>query len=104
MNCTGPQLHFSETGLPLFDNLLSKGLVQTDELDMGIQVDDDFAALTSDGSSSRQIYAIGPLLRGSLWETTAVPELRNQAMRVAETLLQQAPTPVAEEELIEYYI
>ncbi len=53
---------------------------------MGIQVDDDFAAIGSDGRASRRLFALGPLLRGSLWETTAVPELRGQAMRVAEAL------------------
>ena len=29
--------------------------------------------------------ALGPLLRWTLWETIAVPELRSQARRVAET-------------------
>ncbi len=104
INCTGPQAHFSQTGLPLFDNLLSKGLVSTDDLDMGIEVDDDFATLNEDGEASTLLYAIGPLLKGSLWETTAVPELRGQAMRVAETLLQREPTPVDQGDLIEYYI
>lgn len=104
INCTGPQLRFSETGLPLFDNLLRKGLVISDELDMGIQVDDDFAAIGEKGQSSNTLFAIGPLLRGSLWETTAVPELRRQAMRVAEVLLEREPAAVQEELIIEYYI
>lgn len=30
---------------------------------------------------------LGPLLKGTYWETVAVPELRGQARRVAETVL-----------------
>jgi uncharacterized NAD(P)/FAD-binding protein YdhS len=87
VNCTGPQTRFSATETPLFRNLLARGLVCPDELDMGIQADADFAAIDADGRRSPYLYAIGPLLRGTLWETTAVPELRGQAMRVAQTLL-----------------
>jgi uncharacterized NAD(P)/FAD-binding protein YdhS len=104
INCTGPQSRFSQTGLPLFDDLLHKGLVCCDELDMGIRVDDDFAVIGRNEKPSALMYAIGPLLKGSLWETTAVPELRGQAMRVAETLLQREPAPVEEADVIEYYI
>ena len=104
INCTGPQLRFTQASLPLFDQLLSKGLVTADELDMGIRVDDRFAAIQSDGMASSVLFAIGPLLRGSLWETTAVPELRVQAMRVAESMLEREPTAVQEHDVIEYYI
>lgn len=95
VNCTGPQAGFSSHPDRLFQNLMERGLVQSDGLDMGIEVDDDFAAKGRDGRRSF-LYALGPLLRGSLWETTAVPELRGQAMRVAQLLLQDlhsAPVP-----------
>jgi uncharacterized NAD(P)/FAD-binding protein YdhS len=89
VNCTGPQAGFSGTD-QLFKNLLERGLVRSDGLDMGIEVDADFAAVERDGRRSKFLYALGPLLRGTLWETTAVPELRGQAMRVAQLLLQNA--------------
>tara|TARA_B100000700_G_C14222458_1_gene479894 strand:+ start:148 stop:336 length:189 start_codon:yes stop_codon:yes gene_type:complete len=50
------------------------------------------------------LFAIGPPLRGTLWETTAVPQLRSQAMRVAQLMLNQMPTTVGEEFVIEYRI
>ena len=53
INCTGPQPRFSQADVPLFDKLLEKGLVCNDELDMGIEVDEDFAAIEADGTSSR---------------------------------------------------
>jgi uncharacterized NAD(P)/FAD-binding protein YdhS len=65
-----------------------------------------------DGSRSRLLFAIGPLLRGTLWESIAVPELRSQALHVAETLLdelspERTPTlRLAPEEpaVVEYWI
>jgi uncharacterized NAD(P)/FAD-binding protein YdhS len=95
VNCTGPRAGFSSGPGPLFERLLGRGLVRADGLDMGIEVDADFAAVGRDGRRSAFLYALGPLLRGSLWETTAVPELRGQAMRVAQLLLRDVhPTPV----------
>jgi uncharacterized NAD(P)/FAD-binding protein YdhS len=95
INCTGPQASFSSTTDQLFKNLLRRGLVRVDRLDMGIEVNADFVAMGHNGERSEFLSALGPLLRGSLWETTAVPELRAQAMRVAQFLLQEThPTAV----------
>jgi uncharacterized NAD(P)/FAD-binding protein YdhS len=112
VNCTGPMTNFSSATEPLFKSLLERGLVHIDELDMGIAVDADFTAIERDGRRSRLLLAIGPLLKGTLWETTAVPELRGQAMRVAQTLLQDLhPTPIPQitltptsVDVVEYYI
>jgi uncharacterized NAD(P)/FAD-binding protein YdhS len=103
INCTGPQARISQTDSPLLGNLLHKGLIRSDELDMGLDVNDDLQAVNADGEASGIIYAIGPLLKGTLWETTAVPELRGQAMAIAQSILQQqAQTP--QEHVIEYCI
>ena len=58
-------------------------------MDMGVRVDADHTVIDQDGRRSEILLALGPLLRGTLWETIAVPELRGQARRVAETLLDQ---------------
>jgi uncharacterized NAD(P)/FAD-binding protein YdhS len=112
VNCTGPQASFSAAAEPLFKSLLERGLVRADGLDMGIEVDADFAALERDDGRSSFLFALGPLLKGTLWETTAVPEIRGQAMRVAQILLQDLdPKRVPQAEIaptfadvIEYYI
>ena len=104
INCTGPQLRFSQSPVPLSQSLIQEQLAAVDEMDMGLKVDDNFGVLEPDGSSTGRLFAIGPVLRGSLWETTAVPELRVQAMRLAEHLLQREPTGVAQDEVLEYYI
>jgi uncharacterized NAD(P)/FAD-binding protein YdhS len=110
VNCTGPCPGFSATTDPLFRNLLGRGLVRADGLDMGIEADADFGVVGRNGVRSAGLYALGPLLKGSLWETTAVPELRGQAMRVAQLLLQdvhQTPQPAVTPttaDVIEYCI
>lgn len=113
INCTGPNAAFSGTEVPLFQNLLKRGLIRPDELDMGIEVGADFAVTDAGGDKSDFLYAIGPLMKGMLWETTAVPELRGQAMRVAQLMLDDVVTPasdhdyrfsVEEEHVLEYYI
>jgi len=111
INCTGPQARFSTTDVPLCQNLLRRGLVRPDELDMGIEVDEDLAVIGRDGRPSGCLFALGPLLKGTLWETTAVPELRGQAMQLARVLLADEMAAgdedrfrVLEEAVIEYYI
>jgi uncharacterized NAD(P)/FAD-binding protein YdhS len=113
INCTGPCAGFSRTTVPLFQNLLKRGLVRPDELDMGIDVGTDLAVIDQEGRHSEYLFAIGPLMKGTLWESTAVPELRGQAMRVAQLMLEDVVTAepghdyrfsVEEEHVIEYYI
>jgi uncharacterized membrane protein len=38
------------------------------------------------------LFALGPLRRGVLWESIAMPEIRDQAARLAVHLLQRVPT------------
>jgi uncharacterized NAD(P)/FAD-binding protein YdhS len=110
VNCTGPRESLNDAPEGLFQKLLERGLVRPDELDMGIEVTPDFAVVDDQGRPSDFLFAIGPLLKGTLWETTAVPELRAQAHQVAKALLaddrwhrpdwaQETP-----ENLVEYYI
>lgn len=105
INATGPQTRFTGTRSVLLQNILRRGLIAPDEMDMGVRVDADHTAVLPDGTRSRLLFALGPLLRGTLWETIAVPELRGQARRVAETLLGQ-PSNAAEEApvMMEYMI
>jgi uncharacterized NAD(P)/FAD-binding protein YdhS len=111
VNCTGPLASFRASPLPLFQNLIARGLVRPDAPDMGIDVAADFAVFDRDGNRSPILFAMGPLAKGTLWETTAVPELRGQAFRVAQTLLDECSAGerrpelwLAEEAVIEYVI
>ena len=97
INATGPSTRFTATRSVLLQNLLRRGAVAPDATDMGIRVDRDHTVLTAAGDRSPWLLALGPTLRGTYWETIAVPELRVQARRVAETLLGSAQVDVQEE-------
>jgi len=90
INATGPSTRFTATRSALLQNLLRRGLIAPDVIDMGVRVDPDHTVLNNDGDRSPWLLALGPMLRGTYWETIAVPELRGQARRVAETVLGSA--------------
>ena len=71
---------------------------------MGVRSDADHTLIDRDGRRSEMLLALGPLLRGTLWETIAVPELRGQARRVAETLLQLSSSSAPQDVMMEYMI
>ena len=86
INCTGPEANYRRVEDPLIKNLLEQGLAKPDPLSLGLEVDSKGALIDSEGNASPSLYAIGPARKGLLWETTAVPELRNQASELAENL------------------
>lgn len=104
INATGPQSLFSATRSVFLQNLLQRGLIACDDMDMGVRVDPDHTVISREGERSGRLLALGPLLRGTLWESVAVPELRSQARRVAETLLGRAVTPSVEAEVMMEYM
>ena len=87
LNCTGPNENPDTSGQTLYRHLLARGLVAPDDVGLGVRATADFAAIDKTGERSRWLRVIGPPLRGTLWETTAVPELRAQAFRVAEGIV-----------------
>ncbi|HEX4139919.1 MAG TPA: FAD/NAD(P)-binding protein [Candidatus Methylacidiphilales bacterium] len=112
INCTGPRERYIPSNSRLITNLVSRGLIEPDEMNMGIKIAPNFAVVDAEGRESSLLFAIGSILKGTLWETIAVPELRSQTFRVAETIARQltegpaAASPIAEahEEIIEYFI
>ena len=77
VNCSGPECDFRKVESRLIRNLLERGKIEPDSLRMGI--------------ASTDFHTIGPLRKGELWETTAVPDLRVQAQQLAlELILNQS--------------
>lgn len=87
INCTGPAGTVREAEQPLIRQLVAEGLVRVDSLGLALDVDGRGAVRGADGQACRNIFAIGPLRRGLLWETTAIPEIRVQAESLAAELL-----------------
>ena len=69
--------------------------MRPDPLRLGLDVDLDGAALAADGRGAEvggsPIHVIGPLRKGGLWETTAIPEIRRQAADLAGVILRRRP-------------
>jgi uncharacterized NAD(P)/FAD-binding protein YdhS len=83
VNCSGPQLDYERIDDPLVRTMFDSGLAKPDPLSLGLDVSDDYRLVDRDGRSSDVLFALGPPIRGSLWETTAVPDIRKQCAALA---------------------
>lgn len=71
----------------LVRQLVIDGLVKPDPLGLGFAALPDGHLLDGNGRARSNLFAVGSLLRGALWESTAIPEIRKQAQNVANLLM-----------------
>lgn len=69
---------------PLLAQLLASGLAAPDPLQLGLAAEVDGQLLDAQGRVQPGLYGIGSLLRGNLWECTAMPEIRIAARQLAD--------------------
>lgn len=79
IDCTGQQLSCQGTRQPLLRGLLDDGLCTPHPTGLGLSAGPDLEV-------AEDVYALGAILTGQLWETIAVPELRQQAAHISEQL------------------
>jgi uncharacterized NAD(P)/FAD-binding protein YdhS len=79
IDCTGPQLDPARSEQPLLRGLVTDGVAARHHSGLGFLADDDLQIAPG-------LHAIGSLLTGQLWETVAVPELREQAAVIAAAI------------------
>ena len=94
IRCTGAQVDYRTSPHPLIASLRDQGLIRPCNLGLGLDTTTDGALLDAHGQRSPWLYTLGTPRKGQLWETTAVPELRQQAQALASTLLQSLPVQV----------
>ena len=89
INCTGPSsdLLRATRSDPLIQTLLAAGRIAPDSLSLGVEVDDKYRLLNSQGKSQGGIYYVGPMLKARFWEATAVPELRMHARYLSDIIV-----------------
>lgn len=87
INATGPSVDYRTWDGPLVRALFQRGWIRPGPLGFGLDATAEGAILDRDGRASTILSTLGPALRGSLWETTAVPEIRAQAARLAIRIL-----------------
>lgn len=80
INCTGPESDYSRLKATLVQDLVKKQLIGPDPIKYGINAQ-------KNGQISNNLYTIGPPLKGILWESVAVPEIRVQAQELASKII-----------------
>ena len=87
INCSGPEHDPRKIENPLISSLLAAGTVTPYPLNLGLEIAPDGAVVDADGTASERIFSIGPVRYGTLIETTAIPEIRVQAVELAARIL-----------------
>ena len=95
INATGPSVDYRSWEDPLVRVLFDRGWIRPGPLGSGLDATTEGAILDRNGRASTTLSTLGPTLRGSLWETTAVPEIRAQAARLATRILAGLESPRA---------
>jgi hydroxyacylglutathione hydrolase len=89
INCTGPNMNYRRVGSALLDDLFAQGLAVAGPLGSALWSDQRGALRSRDGSFSSILFNVGPGRQGTLIESIAVPELRQQAVEMAQVLTTQ---------------
>lgn len=87
INCTGPSFAHGWAADPWLADLLARGHACLDPLGLGLRCSPEGEVFASSGMPSSRLLTLGPPLKGTLWETVAIPEIRSQADHVARRLL-----------------
>ena len=93
LNCTGAGTDPRRSSDPLPMNLLAQGLAQPGRFGMGFATDATGRLRPATAAQPAAVWAIGPLRRGELFESTAIPEIRSQAAALARSVLAALPSP-----------
>ena len=86
VNCTGPECNYHKLRDPLILQLFCRGLARPDPMFLGFDVSDKGQLTDATGRVVPNLYTLGSPQKGRLLETTAVPELRQQALDLATLL------------------
>ncbi len=88
VNCTGPEIRPSRSPNPFIRSLLAGGLACEDEVGIGLETNAHWQALSPDGSPVPGLYFLGPLTRGQIGETPAVPIITFQVLNLIPGLIE----------------
>lgn len=86
INCTGPESNYRKVRLPILADLMDKKLLMTDQLGLGIACTYEGKLIGQNGNTVPGLWCIGPMRKAVLWETTAIRELRIQAIELAREI------------------
>jgi uncharacterized NAD(P)/FAD-binding protein YdhS len=78
--CSGASRNLRDN--PLLDSLVDQGWAQADDINFGLKVDEFSRVLDARGTMQRDLFAFGPITRGTFGEMTGAPDILRQIERV----------------------
>jgi uncharacterized NAD(P)/FAD-binding protein YdhS len=92
VQATGFESTTEPTPSRLLTHMIQSGLMRADPFGLGLEAGADGRLARADGSPTHGLRAIGTLLRGAVWESSSMPEIRALAKKIARDLLQELST------------
>jgi uncharacterized NAD(P)/FAD-binding protein YdhS len=86
VNCTGPRSDVTKIDDLLVTSLLRRGLMVPHSTGLGVQATPEGHVIGAGGVPNSNLFATGSLMRGVLYESVSVPELRGQIKALAHLL------------------
>ena len=80
-------MNYRRVNSPLLDSLFAQGIVTAGPMGGGFNTTRYGATLDADGTASSFLYNLGPGRLGTLLESIAIPEIRQQAVETAAILV-----------------
>lgn len=86
INCTGPSARYATQGPALLHQLFREQHLRADRSGLGVDALPNGTLIGASGQPHPNLFALGPMIRGVLWEITAIPEIRKQVQELAQQL------------------
>lgn len=86
-DCGGVSVDVRASANPIVRQLIHSDAARPDPMNIGLDVDENCALVSAEGTASRRVRVVGPLTRGRFFEIEAVPDIRAQCARLAASLL-----------------
>ena len=87
INCTGPSMNYRRVRSALLESLFAQGVVTSGPMGGGFHCTREGALIGADGKASEVLFNLGPGRLGTLLESIAIPEIREQAVVLAGILV-----------------
>jgi uncharacterized NAD(P)/FAD-binding protein YdhS len=87
--CAGASRNLRDTSL--LGYLVDRGLAETDDVNFGVRVDEFSQLIGARGTTQPDLFAFGPITRGTFGEMTGVPDILRHIERVIPMLTKLTP-------------
>jgi hydroxyacylglutathione hydrolase len=86
INCTGPSTNYRKVASPLMQSLFAQGIATSGPHLGAFNTTTNGAMIDANGHASTELYNLGPGRLGTVIETIAIPEIRQQAFEIASLI------------------